>query len=298
MRGFYGISTLHLTVFVLFCSLLITGCAGKFIQTLPASTQEESIVSAAFLDMLANQTDCGCCLDAEAEVTLVVSNWLGERSGTMTGFLQVMQPSYIKFVGVNPLGQPLFIFITDGITFQNLQVPKSKVYEGVVRSDAFNDYVGAWFEPEYGFYWLVGRVKPGNFEIVDIQRDKKKNGFWLQLEYEGSEYRNMILFDPQEPVILRHVLMDSQEKPHIDVQYADYPLLIDETENSGNKGGERKKNTGDSVFCRLPGSIKVLSHDNSGQIKLDLHSFLPDSVFSEEDFTIDIPSGFKRVEFR
>ena len=298
MRSSHGFSTTSLTVFILFCSLLFTGCAAKFIQTLPASPQEESIVSTAFLDMLENQENCGCCLDAEAEVTLAVSNWLGKRSGTMTGFLQAMQPSYIKFVGVNPLGQPLFIFTTDGITFQNLQVPKSKVYEGAVRSDAFNNYVPAWFEPEFGFYWLTGRVKPGNFEIVSIQRDKGKNGFWLQLQYEGSLYRNVILFNPQESAILRHVLMDSQEKPHIDVQYADYLPLIDETGNGGNKDVERKNNTEDFVSCRLPGSIRIVSHDKSGQINLELHSFLPDSVFSEEDFTIDIPGGFKRVPLR
>lgn len=298
MRSFTGAAALPLTVVVLFCFLLITGCAGKFIRALPASPQEESIVSTAFLDMLENQANCGCCLDAEAEVTLAVANWLGKRSGTMTGFLQAMQPSYIKFVGVNPLGQPLFVFTTDGITFQNLQVPNSKVYEGVVRSDAFNDYVGAWFEPEYGFYWLAGRVKPGNFEIIDIQRDKETNGFWLQLQYAGSLYRNMILFDPRERVVLRHVLMDNKEKPHVDVQYADYLPLIDEAKNGGSKGLEQNSNAGESVFCRLPGTIMVVSPDNSGQIKLNLHSFLPDSVFSEEDFTINIPSGFKRVPLK
>ena len=298
MRDNIDSSILNLTIFFLLSSLLFTGCGAKLIQTLPASPQEESTVSAAFQDMLENQANCGCCLDAEAEVTLAVDSWMGDRSGTMTGFLQAMQPSYIKFVGVNPLGQPLFIFITDGITFQNLQVLKSKVYEGVVRSDAFNKYVPAWFEPEYGFFWLAGRIKPGSFEIVDIRRDKGKKGFWLQLQYEGSLYRNMILFDPQEPVILRHVLMDSQEKPHIDVQYADYQPLIDETGKDADKGMERKHDPGESVFCQLPGSIRVVSHDKPGQINLELHSFLPDSLFSEENFTIGIPSGFKRVEFR
>ena len=298
MRGNIDSGILYLTNFFLFASLLFTGCGAKLIQTIPASPQEELTVSVAFQDMLENQANCGCCLDAEADATISAANWLGERSGTMTGFLQAMQPSYIKFVGVNPLGQPLFIFITDGITFQNLQVPKSKVYEGVVRSDAFNKYVPAWFEPEYGFYWLTGRIKPGSFEIVDIRRDKGENGFWLQLQYEGSTYRNMVLFDPQEPVILRHVLMDSQDKSHIDVQYADYLPLIDETENTGNKNVEQNKNTGAGVFCRLPGSIRVVSHDKSGQINLELHSFLPDSAFSEEDFMIDIPSGFKRVPFK
>ena len=298
MRGYNDGGIWHLTIFSLLASLLFTGCAAKLIQTLPVSPQEESTVSAAFQDMLENQANCGCCLDAEAAATISVANWLGERSGTMTGFLQAMQPSYIKFVGVNPLGQPLVVFITDGFTFQSLQVPNSKVYEGDVRSDAFNEYMPAWFEPENGFYWLAGRIKPGSFEIVDIRRDKGENGFWLQLQYEGSTYRNMVLFDPQEPVILRHVLMDSQEKPHIDVQYADYQPLIDETGKDADKGMERKHDPGESVFCRLPGSIRVVSHDKPGQINLELHSFLPDSLFSEENFTIGIPNGFKRVEFR
>jgi hypothetical protein len=298
VRGYIDSGILPLTFFFLLSSLLFTGCATKFIQTLPADPQEESTVSVAFQDMLKKQANCGCCLDAEAEVTIAVSNWLGERSGTMTGFLQAMQPSYIKFVGVNPLGQPLFVFITDGFTFQNLQVPKSKVYEGLVRSEAFNNYVPAWFEPMYGFYWLTGRIKPGNFEIIDIRRDKEINGFWLQLQYTGSQYRNLILFDLQDTAILRHVLMDSEEKPHMDIQYADYLPLVYETENGGEKDREHKNNTEESDSCRLPGSIRVASSNKSGQINLELHSFLPDSVFSEKDFTIDIPSGFKRVSVK
>ncbi len=298
MKEYNDSGILLLTIFFLLSSLLFTGCAAKLIQTLPASLQEESTVSAAFQDMLKNQANCGCCLDAEVDVTIAVTSWLNDRSVTMGGFLQAMEPSHVKFISVNPLGQPLFIFITDGTVFQNVQVPKSKVYEGNVRSAAFDKYVPAWFEPEHGFYWLAGRLKPGNFEIISIRRDTKKNGFWLQLQYEGSLYRNVILFDPQKSAILRHVLMDSQEKPHIDVQYADYLPLIDETGNGGNKDVERKNNTEDFVSCRLPGSIRIVSHDKSGQINLELHSFLPDSVFSEEDFTIDIPSGFERLPLR
>ena len=298
MRGYNDGGIWHLTIFFLLASLLFTGCAAKLIQTIPVSPQEESTVSAAFQEMLENQANCGCCLDAEAAATISAANWLGERSGTMTGFLQAMQPSYIKFVGVNPLGQPLFIFITDGIAFQNLQVPRSKVYEGLVQSEAFNNYVPAWFEPMYGFYWLTGRIKPGNFEIISIRRDKEINGFWLQLQYAGSQYRNLILFDLQDTAILRHVLMDSEEKPHMDIQYADYLPLVYETENGGEKDREHKNNTEESVSCRLPGSIRVASSNKSGQINLELHSFLPDSVFSEKDFTIDIPSGFKRVSVK
>ena len=298
MRGNIDSGIWHLTIFFLFASLLFTGCGAKFIQTLPASPQEELTVSAAFQEMLEKQANCGCCLDAEADATISAANWLGKRSGTMTGFLQAMQPSYIKFVGINPLGQPLVVFITDGFTFQSLQVPNSKVYEGDVRSDAFNEYMPAWFEPENGFYWLAGRIKPRNFEIVDIRRDKEKKDFWVQLQYTGSQYRNMVLFDPHEPVVLRHILIDNQEKLHIDVQYADYQPLIDETGKDADKGTEQKHNPEESVFCRLPGSIRVVSHDNSGQINLQLHSFLPGSEFVEEDFTIDIPSGFERVQVK
>lgn len=289
MRGYIDSGILHLTFLFLLFSPLFTGCAAKIIETIPVSPQEETAVLTAFQDMLSNQANCGCCLDAEAEVAISISNWLGERSGTMTGFLQAMQPSYIKFVGVNPLGQPLFVFTTDGFVFQNLQVPKGKVYEGLVQSETFNNYVPAWFEPEYGFYWLTGRIKPGSFEIISIRRDQDMNGFWLQLQYAGSPYRNLFLFDLQETVILRHVLIDSDEKPHTDIQYDDYLPLVDDTGNSG------QNKTGEPNTCRWPGTIRVVSPHESGQINLDLHAFLPDSVFSSDDFTIDIPSGFKRV---
>ena len=298
MRSFNGFTTSHLTVFILLYALLFTGCAVKFVQTVPVSPQEEVYVSAAFRGMLENHRKCGCCLDAEADVTLAVQYWLADRSGTMSGFLQAMEPSHIKFVSVNPLGQPLFIFTTDGDAFQSALVPKGKVYEGAVRSAAFEKYVPVWLEPENSFYWFTGRLKPAGFTIDSIARDRDQQAYWLKLQFDGTRYQDMLLFDPQQLVILRHVIMGRRNKPNLDVQYADFqPLITDQTDAAG-PGMKQAGDIRADAACRMPGSIRIVSHDNNGQMSLELHSFLPDAAFTRENFMIDIPSGFVRVRVK
>jgi len=295
VRSLNGISTSCPVVFVLFCTFLFTGCAAKFIQTVPVSPQEEMNVSAAFRNMLEKQRKCGCCLDAEADVTMTVQHWLADRSGTISGFLQAMEPSHIKFVSVNPLGQPLFIFTTDGTAFQSVQVPKAKVYEGAVRSAVFDRYVPVGLEPDNSFYWFTGRLKPAGFTIDSIARDRDQQAYWLQLQFEGTRYHDMLLFDPRQLVILRHVLMGRRHRPNLDVQYIDYqPLITDQTDAAGLGMKQAGDNPADAA-CRMPGSIRIVSHDNNGQMNLQLHSFLPNALFTRENFMIDIPSGFVRV---
>jgi hypothetical protein len=274
-----GIGKSHLAFFVIIFPLLITGCATRAIQTIPATGAEEVWVTAAFMDMLERQNKCGCCLDAEAEVAIEVNNWLGNRTGTLNGFLQAMAPSHVKFVGVNPLGQPLVIFITDGNTFQNLQVPKNKVYEGPVRSETFKKYMPAWFEPENSFYWLVGRMNPEPFQIQSVQRDKVIEAFWLHLQYEGSLHRNMVLFDPQQLFIQRQVLIDADDNLQIDIKYDNYVNINND-------------------HCLVPGSLNVVSRNGEGKINLVLDSFLKDAEFLIEDFEIIVPSGYKRIRVK
>ena len=45
----------------------------------------------------------------------------------------------------------------------------------------------------------------------------------------------------------------------------------------------------------MPGTVRIVSHDNNGQMDLKFHSFLSGAAFTGKDFMIDIPSGFVRI---
>ena len=123
-------------IFLLVVSFLfIQGCARSVLQTYPAGELERVEVSAAFAKYQEIYREkCMCCLDAEADAAVSISGWFSDHTGKLSGYLQAMQPGYIKFVAINPLGQPLFILVTNGIFFKSLNVLESKAYMGSVHS--------------------------------------------------------------------------------------------------------------------------------------------------------------------
>ncbi len=282
-------SLLPLIIVLLLATILIQGCARPLLQTFPASSQETDMVYGAFARFQqTTEMSCGCCLDAEADAELVVSGWFSEHTGKLSGYLQAMEPGYIKFVTLNPLGQPLLIFVTDGRMFKSLNVYAEKAYTGSVDSETYRKFAPEGFVPEFSYYWLTGRLEPGDLQVRDIMRSKDKGLFWLQAPYQGSPaIESMILFDPTELVVLRHVLRDDRGAHLLDILYGDYL----EPEGAGNK---------DTKFmeCRIPARITVSSGKNTEKIAIELHSFLPDAHISTTDFRISIPDNFEVLPVR
>lgn len=249
------------------------GCVGRQIVTPLVPEPESRTVAASFFDMLERQHHCGCCLDAEAEVTLSVSQWLGSRSVTISGYLQAMAPSFLKFVGVNPLGQPHFILVTDGRQFQWVVVPDARVYIGQVTSEAFLKYSPAGFNPEGLYFWLSGQLPTGPLAIREIRYGERGTSYWLDLEAE--HYRaGRVLFDPDSATVLQRILEDGNGKILLAVDYENY-LEVD--------------------GCLRPGKVRIEAPmQNSGAVMM-LSDFIPDSSFSTADFAFKPPPGFNLV---
>ena len=85
--------------------LLSSGCA-TLPSTQPLAQLQQQQAETLFRETMARQQDCPCCLDAQARVSVksLVQN------GTISGFLQAKAPSFLKFTGLNPLGQPLLFY--------------------------------------------------------------------------------------------------------------------------------------------------------------------------------------------
>jgi hypothetical protein len=253
---------------ILIFLLLISGCA-----TLPATVKidpdEIRDVVKSFKAMISERHQCGSCIDAAARVEFKSLF----QNGVVNGYLQAMSPSFLKFVGINPFGQPLVVLVTDGNLFHYLVVPEAKGYQGNIRGETFRRYAPDGFQPGFAFYWLTGRLAPGVFKIMAVSRDKEGQGYWLKLCADGNNSKSMILFDAQAGVIRRHLIIDDQDEIIMNIFYDEYT----------------------KVPCPLPGKITVKSliHNSSMQIKLT--DWLQDIDLDSENFSCRLPGGFERV---
>ena len=218
--------------------------------------------------MVTKQSECHCCLDARAVVSFK-SIW---DSGTINGYLQAMSPSFLKFVGVNPFGMPLVILATNGDTFRYVAIPEKKGYEGDVSGVTFTKYAPEGFLPEHGFYWIIGRLYPGKMTITDVRRDEEGEGYWFELDY-GRGATSLVLFDAAQGVLMRHIIVNEQQEKILDISYGAY--------QPGS--------------CPTPGEITVRSLIHGSTLTIKMSDWLPEPVFTPQDFHYAIPAGFERM---
>ncbi len=273
VKAFYRTAYFILLILV----LLLPGCAGRRLPHAPVVFgQERRTVVAVFYDMLARHRHCDNSLDAAVNLKLSVSAFLGKKAGTLAGYLQALAPSYLKFVGINPLGQPLLIFVTNGSRFHYVSVPDGKGFEGDVRSRTFMKYAPPGFDPEYVFYWLAGRLGPGRIDILEVRRDEDGQGYWLELSAAGKTKKHIhsrLLIDIDKKIMLRHLLQDEGGRILMEIKYGSHE----------GEGG-----------CLIPRKIVVTSLTNHYSAVVLLTDMATDVSLSRSDFEFNLPGGFKR----
>lgn len=265
---------------LVFFLVLLTGCAADFMPI--ADREEGAAVIRAFYEMLAGHQDCSGFLDAEMEVKIVGPGLFGNHTGVLSGYLQAMAPSYLKFVGLNPLGQPQLVVATDGQGFSSIVVAEAKSFEGPVNSAKFKKYAPPGFSPEVSFFWLAGRLARDRIEVAEVSRAPGGDqvGYWLTLVADGDDgLTDSLLFDPQQRVILQHMVRDREKRVVLEVSYDDY-----RTSFSSNRAS-----------CPLPCTITVSSLPYRRKMILSLGEIYPETVFTPADFELELPEGFERV---
>ena len=234
------------------------------------SARDRERLILAFRETVALQRQCSCCIDAQATVSFS-SVW---QKGTLSGYLQAMTPSYLKFIAVNPLGQAMVIFVTDGDSFRFVPVPQEKQYEGKVSGTTYAKYAPPGFLPQHGFYWLIGRLYPGRIQILDVARDREQqHGYWFTISY-GNGTRSLVLFDEDKHVLRRHIVINNKDEKIFDVLYDEY--------------------THDTI-CPLPGKVTVTALIHNSTMEIHLADWMDSPSFSREYFIYDAPPSFDRV---
>lgn len=259
---------IFLLVTVLLLASIASGCS--FLpRQIPVTGDEKQLVAAAWLELSAEQPSCR---SIEANATVKFDSFL--QSGSLSGYLQAMRPSYLKFIGLNPIGQPLMILVSDGRRFRYITVQGAKGYEGSVHARAFMKYAPDGFEPEFGFSWLTGRlpdcVAP---DFESVSGDESGAGYWVECKGGPGKVRHLVLFDIERRVVLRHSIRDDQGKTALDVSYGDFQ----------------------PGMCRWPGELHVVSRKSQGAMMLLLHDIDAGGDFSASDFEFETPVGYEKV---
>ena len=254
----------------LWCMLLlgfvVSGCT-HFPDHDAISEAGNQAVRTQFKEMIASQKDCQCCFDGAVKSRF--ENFF--YNGSVSGYLQAMSPSFLKFMALSPLGQPVIVLTSDGETFHYVDVVKQTEYSGSVRGETFQKYAPAGFSPEFTFYWLTGKLRPGNVNLVLTSREANGSRYWLELYYDDGR-KSMVLFDAAHLHIYQHIVYNADQEVILEILYDDY----------------------DQGECGVPHSVMVTSLTLNTALHLKFNALVDKVVLSRSDFSYMVPDGFQQ----
>lgn len=268
---FTGARVAHWAAALALLVVLLNGCAYRP-TLLPLAESAAAAGRRAFREMVAGQGGCVRAVDAEATVTFNLP-W---QSGSIGGYLQLMAPGYLKFIAVNPLGQPLLLLGSDGAGCRYILPAERRVYDGSLAEGFLSGFFPRGFEPARSYYWLIGRLRPGQVRIGEVNGDPAGAGLWVKFRYEGEAQAELALFDPQKQRLLRHLLLDQDGATVLDVGYDSYT----------------------TAACPLPGLVTIRGDNRFGKLVLRLGNWLPADTLTAADFTVTAPSDFVRTKIK
>ncbi len=228
-----------------------------------------------FYQMQNRDNHCDCCIETDIIITL---STLMEKKA-IAGFLQTMEPSSVKFVTTNPLGQPLFALVTKDRTFQSVNIPHYLYQKG--RLDSFLLYNGVPLSL-FSNNWLInltGQLPQGNVEILEIRKDRKERGVWFNIRFDDGKKKvmNHLLIDIEQQRLLARMIntekhgFDDDEETAAIIYYEDW-----------------KSDT----TCPIPTTLQISEFAFGSEITLQLSNISSATKLNENDFTINSPPGF------
>lgn len=263
----------------LFCLFVLTisgGCAKKQWSDPLGEKQDKAIRKLLQSEQEKNKT-CSCCIDAELSTTWE-SN-LGD-DGFLNGYIQIFLPSSLKVVALNPLGQPLFAFATDGKKFQSINAVK-----GIYKYGRLARFVEIYKIPDqilngdWG-QWLTGNLSFSNDQLKETHRDASSRGIWLTIEKKREEnadsLKEHLLYDPVKKLLLQRVVLDRKGDEVASIDYTHW---------------QKQKN------CRLPTNLKVSGVSFGTTINIEMQDILTDQSFTMDTFFLRLPEGYVQQKY-
>jgi len=261
---------------IIFIILTIQGCAGKP-WTDPLGETESKTVKTIFSQMQDREAHCSCC--QEADITMSWNTPLTKKS--IGGFLETRQPSSIKFIMTNPLGQPVFAMVTSNLSFQSINTVYRTYQSGGLNSLLlYHDAPQSLLSSNWATY-LMGRLGQGPAEIVATRNDKEKRGVWLTIRFsDGDKIRKShLLIDMVNKRLLARMISqwqvgdnDNEESVAI-IHYDDW--LPDNS-------------------CPIPTKLRISEYSLGAELNVQLSKISTDVQLNFDNFKINPPPGYLR----
>jgi hypothetical protein len=252
--------------------LLIQSCAGKP-WTSPVADSETAFITQTFEKMQERDTSCFCCLDAKT--TLSWDTPGEDRS--IAGFLQLKLPTSVKFVVLNPLGQPLYALVNNGQDFQSINTSLKQHIIGKIGSLATQHEIPESLLSESWGYWLTGRLHEQGATIEAIHQDGSGRGVWITMRYqdEASLNKSHLLIQPATRQLLARILVDREGETIATISY------------------DRRNEKND---CEPVSRITISDLPYGSQLSIDFTEFLTDRSFSAANFKLKVPADYETQE--
>lgn len=249
--------------------LLLTSCARSPMTTLiegdPRNAIEQAYANAA-------EKSRRCESGRDAEMTV---NWTSTtESFAFTGYCQTLEPSYLKLVVSNPLGQPLKLIATDGNSFQLIDAVQRSSLSGSLRSWVIRNKIPLTLSKRSWLAWLLGRPSAAEAEIIEVRNDAQNRGFWLSIgSADNFQVQEHILFAVDRSVILERIIIDDQGSTAATIAYSDWQS---------------------NDTCPFPSEISVTGFA-FGTAADVAFSDVRSAELTPDSFNLKIPQGFSRT---
>lgn len=254
---------------VLLCFLL-SGCAGQRWSG-PLPEEEQGGIPQLIAAIQKVEKECPDSLDADALIfwKSPLDDWGVE------GYMQLLSPSFIKFIVSNPLGQPVYAFASNGDGYQILLPRQYRHIRGNIRSLAIRKelpqilVLGDWFS------YLTGKLPTASFEVVEINRDAKDTSIWLHIVSAGSGREPgsvWVHLDREQKTVLGYLFLDSNQETVAEIVY----------------GNQQDRN--DS--CSSENEIKITELPWGAELTIQLKDISHSSQFSKKDFSLPVPPSY------
>lgn len=259
-------------------ALLTHGCAGKQPWTDPVVEEESARITQAFAEMQQRDASCSCCLDAK--VTL---SWDGPgEDRSVAGFLQLLLPTSLKFVVLNPLGQPLYALVNQGQGFESINISRKQHVIGNLSALATQyEIPGPLLADNWG-YWLVGRLQEHEASIETIRQDSAGRGAWVTLRYpsEAALSKSHLLIQPRTKQLLARILVDQQGETIATLFY------------DGRNGIEAQE------ACAPASRITITDLPYGSKVSIDFAEIITDRSLSAANFRLKVPADYQVIDDR
>jgi len=217
------------------------------------------------------------CIDADVNIFLTST----VKNRAVSGYVQLMQPSSVKFVTANPLGQPLVAFVSDGHTVQFVNTIDGYYTDGSLPSfaKAF-DIPKVAYTSDWGT-WLTARL-PRATTVTEIREDEENRGIWIGVADQAMKHepgstgpaREHVLIDPEKKIVLERAFTDTNGSIDARVSYAN---LLSETADAAP---------------RQPGKITISGLDYSGKLVLEFSALQAIENCRISSFQLKRPPGY------